>query len=71
MKPGERPLIPLQGLRAGLYRYIEGSEAQLVYVNFVEGTGYATFVDAEEEDEGVTVPIGEMVGRFEYVGGQR
>jgi hypothetical protein len=68
LRPGERPLIPLKGLRSGRYRYHEDGGAQLVLVNFEDGIPYAVFVDAEDEDAGLMVPVADMAGKLEYLG---
>lgn len=67
-RPGESRLIPLKGLRSGRYRYCEDGGAQLVLVNFEDGIPHAVFVDVEDEDQGLMVPVADMTGTFEYLG---
>lgn len=64
VRPWDAPLIPFTGLRAGRYRYTEGEEVHLVYVTYDDGWAYATFLDVEDEDEGLMLPVKDLTGEL-------
>lgn len=68
-RPGLAPLVPLTGLLAGRYLYIDhpGQDVQLVDVTYEDGDAVVRFLDAEEEDAEVTLLARDMSGEFRRV----
>lgn len=62
---GERPLIRLKGLLGGRYIYTEAGERHLVHVTYDRGDCFTTFLDVEDEDEGLMVATEDLTGTFE------